>query len=254
MSNPQDAVAAAFYLDVRFWSLLTSLLAIALSQLPPVWRWFRRARLEVDVFRQINLSHKLGSPNAQLHLIMTNTGGREVRVKTIALNFNRGDERVCVLNGGGFFPDWHDKDAVLLAPFRVKPKEEWSHNVNFFPQYSRSHEKRCKTVDAAIRDDVQRKRAQLPKGSDEVVEADERTVVGARELFNENFFWQPGEYQVTVCVCTDPPHACPDNRLRMTIFESDTRELEEIVEQYKYGARIYWGGNPGIFVELVTRE
>ena len=81
-----------FYLDWTFWAVVVAFLALVLSQLPPIHIMFQRAKLDVEAYSRIHLTHKIGNPNAQLHLIVSNVGGREVKVKSIALHLKRGDE------------------------------------------------------------------------------------------------------------------------------------------------------------------
>jgi len=81
-----------FYLDWTFWAVVVAFLALVLSQLPPIHIMLRRAKLDVEAYSRIHLTHKIGNPNAQLHLIISNVGGQEVKVKSIVLHFKRGDE------------------------------------------------------------------------------------------------------------------------------------------------------------------
>lgn len=77
-----------FYLDWTFWTAVVALLALVLSQFPPLYVLFRPAQLEVEAFERIHVSHNLGEPNATLHLLITNSGGREVQIKSISLSFH----------------------------------------------------------------------------------------------------------------------------------------------------------------------
>lgn len=59
------------YLDWSFWAVVVAAIAIVLSQLPPVLRWFRRTRIDLETYSRILITHKFGNPNLQLHLILT---------------------------------------------------------------------------------------------------------------------------------------------------------------------------------------
>ena len=83
-----DQMNTPFYMDIKFWSFVLSGVALVLSQLPPLRLLLRRAKLSLDVFSHISVSHRFGNPNAQLHLIVSNMGGRNVRVKSISLKFS----------------------------------------------------------------------------------------------------------------------------------------------------------------------
>jgi len=71
--------------------------AIFLSQLPPVLLWFKRAKLEIELYSKISITHKVGNPNLQLHLIINNIGGRKIRVKNITASIERDGNLVATL-------------------------------------------------------------------------------------------------------------------------------------------------------------
>jgi len=74
-----------FYLNWSFWAVFVSVIAIALSQMPPVYLWFRRAKLDLEPYSRIHIAHRVGNPTIQLHLILSNIGGREIKVKNIII-------------------------------------------------------------------------------------------------------------------------------------------------------------------------
>jgi hypothetical protein len=78
-----------FYLNWEFWSAIAAALAIALSQLPPVYLWFRPRRLEVEVHPRVGVSHKVGNANISMFLMIRNTGGRGARVEKMQIALPR---------------------------------------------------------------------------------------------------------------------------------------------------------------------
>jgi hypothetical protein len=60
--------------DPSFWIALGTILALVLSQLPPLRILLRRARLTVQPFRRMLLYHAVGNPNSALVLILENHG------------------------------------------------------------------------------------------------------------------------------------------------------------------------------------
>lgn len=85
-----------FYFDWKFWSVTVATLAVVLSQLPPLHVLFRRAKLVCEVYSQMHITHKVGNPTVQLHLILNNTGGRDLRIRAFELEFKRDRERAAV--------------------------------------------------------------------------------------------------------------------------------------------------------------
>lgn len=107
-----------FYLDWQFWSAVVAAFALVLSQLPPVHVLLRRARLSCETYSRMHLTHKIGNPNAQWHLIIENAGGKAIRVKGIYLVFSR--------EGGPSF----ELPAQRAISERLTP-QKMSYSLNF---------------------------------------------------------------------------------------------------------------------------
>ena len=116
----EQLLQTPFYLDWRFWSTVVAFLALVLSQLPPLHILFRRAKLDAEAHSQMHITHKIGNPHAQLHLILNNTGGRELRIRAIELHFKRGNEDNFVLPAKNYFQSaWRQRDCVVYL-FQIK--------------------------------------------------------------------------------------------------------------------------------------
>lgn len=230
----EQLLQTPFYLDWKFWSAAVAFLALVLSQLPPLHVLFRRAKLDAEAYSQMHITHKIGNPNAQLHLILSNAGGRELRIRAIELQFKRGSEDTFVLPAKNYLQLPGDKEAVLLTSFKLKPGEEWAHIVNFLNFFSRPEDKLYKQLESNLRQDILAKREALADKND-IVFADDANVTPLLTFFEKKFRWMPGEYEMTLRVQTDPPNAMSDKHYRITLFESDSKELEDYRNDYKYG-------------------
>src|SRR5690606_16295838 len=82
-------VAMPLYMDWSFWAVVVASIAVLLSQLPPIHVIYKKAKLDLELYSKISITHKLGNPNLQLHLILNNIGGRRVRVKDINVAISR---------------------------------------------------------------------------------------------------------------------------------------------------------------------
>lgn len=246
-----EVAQVPFYMDWTFWAVVVSVVAIALSQLPPIHILLRRARLEVEAYSKIHLTHKIGNANAQLHLIISNSGGREVRVKSVLLNFQRGDEDRFTLPAQNYLPAPDSKGSVLLTSFRLKPKDEWAHIVNFHQVFSRQEEKEYRAMEANIKNDIFSKREHVPENV--LVEADAHNVQPFMDFFERKFRWKPGEYELTLEVVAIPETAGLTKKYRVTIFESDSAELRDYTNDYKHGGGVFYedARHVGIIVPLV---
>ncbi len=229
---------ASFYLDWKFWSVVVSTIAIVLSQLPPLHILMRRAKLDVEAYSRMHLNHKLGNPNTQLHLIVSNTGGREVKIKKITLQIRRGTDDCFVLPAQNYLQLPGDKETVLLTTFKIKPNEEWAHIVNFLNFFSRSDEKMYRQLEYNLRQDIFKKRDALEDKNIDVA-SDDGNVQPFLKFFETKFCWFPGEYNFTLEIEVDPKKASLKKNYRFTLFESDSAELQGYRDDYKYGFGVF---------------
>ena len=80
-----------------------SLIAIALSQLPPVHLLLRPKRLEVEVHSRVRVTHMVGNPNASVVVSVRNTGGRPLRIRALRLQIVRDGKPLVTLPGINYF-------------------------------------------------------------------------------------------------------------------------------------------------------
>ena len=160
-----EHTATPLYLDWSFWAVVVAALAIALSQLPPVLSWFKRAKLEIEPYSKIAITHKVGNPNLQLHLIINNTGGRKIRVKDIRLRIKRDGIEVATLPAQNYLQNQSDKNTLLFTAFSLKPGEEWGHLTNFLNFFNREDENLFRSLEKEMLSDFHVKRDALDKDS-----------------------------------------------------------------------------------------
>lgn len=248
-----------FYENWVFWSFVVALIAVVLSQLPPLNILFQRAKLSLEVYSKIHIAHALGNPNVQLHLIVINIGGREVTINAIKVNIKRDGTDELIIKGQNYLPDSSATGKMLLTRFILKPKQEYSHLINFFNSFERSEEKMAKTLIQELKQDINEKIINDKKMGvtrTEAVEAEEEIVKKIHDFFEDKFYWEPGEYELTVNVSTRDHRADIKKSYRFTLFESDSEELKEYAEAYKIGDGVYFdtGNQPGIILSLKEME
>lgn len=238
------------YLDWKFWSAVVAAIALVLSQLPPLHIVFKKAKLTCEAYSRLHLTHKVGNPNSQWHLIIENTGGRAVRVKEINLQFRRIGSEAFELPAQSYLKVPGDSEPVMFTPFRLKPGEEWAHIINFFNIFNRDDEKEYRWLESEIRSDILAQR-EKPENKDKLCEANKLSVRKATAFFTQQFKWHAGEYELQLVVVTDRNLANFSHNYRFSLFESESKELADYVDQYKYGAGIYWvsAAQPGLLSE-----
>lgn len=232
--NPPPSI----YLDWSFWAVVVALLALVLSQLPPVHLLLRPRRLDVEVHSRIQVAHHVGNPNVGLVVSIGNTGGRELRVRRIKIEIWRDGKSIGSFPAQNYFETASSQSSVLFVPFSLKPGEHWSHAANFLNFFDRQTEKAYRENQSALSADISQKVAVKPKGDETLVIAEQGLVAPFLALFNKLFIWEPGEYVFELSVEAQPGSASYSKKYRFTLYESDTADLKKHTEDYKFGAGI----------------
>jgi hypothetical protein len=240
-----------FYADWQFWSAIAAIAALILSQVPPIHVLLRRAKLQCEAFTRLHITHKVGNPNAQWHLIVENTGGRAVRVKSISLTFSRVGDPSFTLPAQNYLRSPDATENVLLTPFRLGPGEEWAHVLSFFNLYTRDDEKKYRLLESKIRTDIIGQR-ELLENKANLCEAAPENVEPAMAFFNSHFKWEAGEYELVLAVETDPKETSLIRHYSFSLFESESAELRGYSEGYKHGDGVFWfsQAQPGLNVPV----
>jgi len=248
MSPPSTPI----YLDWTFWAVIVSFVAIALSQLPPVLLWFRPRRLDVEVHSRIQITHKVGNPNVGMYVSVRNTGGRELRVRSLRLGLTRDGKPLLALAAQNYFEAPSSQSSVLFVPFSLKPSESWGHSVNFLNLFDRATEKLYRESESALVADIRTRLQARPENDKRVVIAEPRLVEPFLNLFEKLFPWQPGEYVAELIVVAEAVSASFSKKYRFTLYESDTAELKSHTEDYKTGGGLSYNvdKHAGVFVPL----
>lgn len=240
-----------FYADWQFWSSIAAIAALVLSQLPPIHVLLRRAKLQCEAFTRLHITHKVGNPNAQWHLIIENTGGRAVRVRSISLTFRRVGGDTFTLPAQNYLRTPDATENVMLTPFRLAPGEEWAHVLMFFNLYTRDDEKEYRRLESKIRTDIIGQK-ELPENKELLCEAAPENVEPAIAFFNRHFKWVAGEYELDLTVETDRKETTLKRQYMFSLFESESAELRSYSDGYKHGAGVFWvsPAQPGLVVPV----
>ena len=241
-----------FYLDWQLWTALIACIALVLSQLPPVLLWFRPRRLEVEVHSRIQITHKVGNPNVGMFVSIRNTGGRELRIRSLQITLSRDSNSLLILAAQNYFKNLSSKNTVLFIPFTLKPNDVWEHGTNFLNLFDRTTEKLFRDSESKLRNDIRGQLNAKTENDNEIVTAKPELVTPFLDLFSKFFIWLPGEYVTELIVETEPRIASYKSKYRFTLYESDSDELRSLTDDYKSGGGISYDTDRhiGIFTPI----
>lgn len=230
----------SFYSDPKVWSAAIAFLAMVLSQLPPIHKLLRRGKLELDVYEKVGVTHMLGNPNLQLHIILNNTGGKPVTITGLDVFLKQGSKAIGSISGKNYIKTPEKSGQVLLTKFKLKSGDEWAHLTNFYNDFSQRDEKECKSLTKRIRDDISDKLEKRPKETTGLVEISDSLLTEVRSFSNSHNVWETGEYRLELnVICSDSKYNISKS-FRFTLYESDSDELKEQIDSYKYGEGIVY--------------
>ena len=252
IGNNVPTTPAPIYQNWQFWSAIVAFFALALSQLPPVYLWFRPRRLEVEVHSRLQVTHKVGNPNVGMYMSVRNTGGRELRILSMKLAVARDGTPLGTFPAQTYFESPSSQSSVLFVPFSLKPGETWAHGTNFVQSFDRATDKLYRESESALWADVHRKIAARPKDCQEAVRAEAELVKPFLDLFDRLFVWLPGEYVIELIVDTTPGSASFGRQYRFTLYESESAELRSHTDDYVFGGGLKYNvdRHVGVLVPL----
>lgn len=252
----QQVASSPFYYNWSFGAVIIATIALALSQIPPLHLLFKKAKIDIELYSRILVTHKVGNPNLTCHLILNNTGGRTLRVKKIYAKIERDEKPIVTLPAQNYNANPSDKNSILLTSFNIKPQNEWGQTTNFLNYFERAEEKAYKEAEALLKEDIL-KRLDAEPDRNTVVKADAHLIKAFQDMFNKMFIWEPGEYTLTMVVNADPLKDEAQKQYRFTLFESDSQELKNYTKDYDTGTGIYYDTverHPGVSIQITENK
>jgi hypothetical protein len=229
--------------DWKFWSFLVALLALILSQIPPVHILLRKAKLDVEIYSRVFINHLVGDPSINIHLILRNIGGRNLRIKSITANLYRDDKLVMTLPAKNYTgkENTNSNMNLLLTRFDIPAGEEWSHSTNFLNFFDRNDERKFREAEINLKKELVRVKTSAPAVP--LAEASEEFIKPFNDMLDSKFNWLAGDYILEIDVRTIMDNVSVKKKYRFTVFESNSDDLKNHSKGYPSGDGIYWWSN-----------
>lgn len=227
---------SVWYLDWQFWSAVVAVMAVILSQLPPVRLWLRGYRVICEAHERIQLTHKIGVPNIQWYLGFENKGGREVRIEKLCCRVTFPCGQVISIPAKTYQRS-EGGQLTLLTSFKILPGQEWAYPVCFWEDLTRTDEREMRLLESRAQHDVEMARRSI--GGEGPFSIATETHLAVNDYFNRKYKWAVGEYHVELRAhIRGKPKSLSSHRF--TVFEHDERFFKEAVERYVIGDGVYY--------------
>ncbi|HEV2177918.1 MAG TPA: hypothetical protein VGW33_12070 [Terriglobia bacterium] len=234
--------------DPGVWSAIVALLALVLSQLPPVAELVKRRALKLVIPDQVGLNHYMGSTQVDCYVSIHNVGGRALTVARLECLIISADGPGWRLPGESYYARQTQGNSgqwPLRFPLEwmaLKPGEHWSEGVHFAKPFSLEDEEKVVELGSRIRNNINaklnaRRDAGLPP---RVEEADDALVNEARQFFESHFKLSKGNFQLLFAALSENDELLALRGFNFTLFESSVRTLRSATDDYKFGAGVYF--------------
>ena len=226
------------------WSAFIAVLALILSQLPPIRELIKGRKIKIIVPEMFMLSHVLGNIEISLSIDLHNNGGKFVSIAKLDLFFVDSQNIIWKLPAITYFSRQQPPQAgiplqeFLLGSISLKPGDHWNETIHCYRIWSETEEEEVNEIQSKISKNILQKRAALPPNAPNV-EADEKIVNEAKIFFEKLFNLHKGNYQFIVACLSENESIISVRGFEFTLFESNINALRSQTEEYKYGFGIY---------------
>lgn len=239
-------------LDSIDWGAFVAVIALILSQLPPVRKMIKGRRLRMAVAANTaQFAHVIGNTNMSFWLDLENVGGTTISVKRISCFLKKvgGNDQAQLITARMYWlTDSFSRDKPIELPLpeiALEPGERWSGYLHLWDIHSwtKAIESKFKTLMKQVKDDSDRNVAErdtrtgaTPVASPPTFEVSSHLMQDAHEILKGLKKLEAAEYELVIAVFENLSQA-PLKILgfSLTLFDADILDIFEDVEDYRFG-------------------
>jgi len=228
--------------DAAFWSTVIALLALILSQLPPLRELLKHRELRIVVPETVSLYHFMGNLQISGFLALHNVGGRSITVQKVECVLLDDDGHPLRLPAQTY---WSRAQAasgqeLFIGWIHLSPSEHWAESVHFYKVWSVQDEEDSAKIVTSIRDDITAKRAAATTYLPNSPDADDKLAKDAKDFFEKHFNLTKGNYRLLIAAISEKTDVVAVRGFDFTLYDHHIRALRSVADDYKTGAGIYY--------------
>jgi len=254
-------------LSIFDWKAIVALLALILSQLPPIRQMIKGKRLRMSVADLAQFTHVFGNTNLSLWIDLENNGAKTITISRINCLLKREEQTIQTLTARTFWLTESlstEKPLELPLPeIALKPGDRWSGFLHFWDTnaWSKAIQGKIKSIIVRMRDDIALKAAirdkemeAIPSTIRPLVEADSSLMQEINDVLRSLKKIEEGDYEIIVAAYeSNAPSPLKSLGFDFTFFETDIKDIFEDTADYKYGFGVHLPSSKTKFIQIYLR-
>jgi len=234
--------------EANNWMALAAILALVLSQLPPlvprVWGSLRSGTVRISTQDSFALSHHLGRLSVTLHVQIENTGAAPIAVtkidcviRRVATGETEPGKTVWRFPARAYHSE-PNGNRLFIGTIRLKPDEHWQEVVHCYGSRSQSEEEEAQTIQdkfsVYIGSAIDEKR-DAGEEMTKRIEASDELVALAKAFRQKMFDISKGDYELFIAAIGQDGTILGVTKSRFILYENNITTMASIADGYKYG-------------------
>jgi hypothetical protein len=251
--------ATKWYRQTAFWAVIISVIALILSQLPPIRTWIPNQDVKIEVGNRIGFPSNMGIPGYQILVDLKNTGNRSLTISNLGLEVtypNGTAKRVDAISYIKILPGQSEPQSFPITSIKLNAGEGWTEMVGFTATPSPSEEEEINRLRLQIYQSYLSKvKAMSPSQYNPSfpIEVDSKVVAEASNFFNQKFDLEKGIYKAAV-ICDINGRKATLKKFEFTLYDYHINMYKSQAEDYKYGWGVYAPPDPNKQIWAVVSQ
>lgn len=243
--NTMGNIKEKFLCNPEFYGFIVALLALILSQLPPVHTWFKKSVVNLITEDKLYVYNKFGILDYILYIDMNVEGNKTVDVRHMyAVLLKEDDNSSMSINRANSYY-FEDRPTSPFTIIKLKPNSIFRGNFIFSEKENIQLKKKINDLNVRYRKEITPKDFPVgfyshnrvyenynPKKSEVAKDIEKEAI----KVFNDNFKLTFGNYKLLILLYSDKKELIVLKGTKFTLFEYEIKTFKEsIEEEYQLG-------------------
>jgi hypothetical protein len=230
----------AWYKQTTVWAVIISVMALVLSQLPPVVTWIPKNQTKVEIGNKIWVGNNIGIAGYQVLIDLENNGNRNLTISNFELQVVYPNATVKLIKADSYLKNLPGQSVAQYFPIttiRLGVGERWVESLMFHPVPSPNEEEEINRFKLQISQSIWSKFQALGAAQytpNIRLAADSEFVNEAINFFNHRFDLEKGIYKVSL-ICDVNSEKVTLKRFEFTLYDYHIKAFKLQTDDYKYG-------------------